>query len=65
MKLSMLCFGEKMIRLLQYILSGCFHKWETIDKGPFTWKNDWSEGSGTRYALRCEKCGEIKKKDIK
>lgn len=54
-----------MIRLFQYILSGCFHKWETIDKVDLTWKTDWSEGKGIRYTLRCEKCGKITKKDIK
>lgn len=54
-----------MIRLLQYILSGCWHKWETIDVSPFTWNSDISSGRGTRYTLRCEKCGKITKKDIK
>jgi hypothetical protein len=54
-----------MKRLIEFLLSGCFHRWETIDKGSFSWKSDISEGSGTRYTLRCEKCGEIKKKDIK
>lgn len=57
--------GERMIRLLQYIISGCFHKWETIDKVDLTWKTDWSEGKGIRYTLRCEHCGKITKKDIK
>lgn len=54
-----------MIRLLQYIISGCFHKWETIDKAPFSWNSDISSGRGTRYTLRCEHCGKIAKKDIK
>jgi hypothetical protein len=54
-----------MKRIIGFLLSGCFHKWETIDKGSFIWKNDYSEISGTRYTLRCEKCGEIKKRDIK
>jgi hypothetical protein len=59
-------FGDKrMKRLIEFLLSGCFHKWETIDKGSFSWKSDISEGSGTRYTLRCERCGEIKKRDIK
>ena len=54
-----------MKRLIEFLLSGCIHKWETIDKGSFSWKKDWSQGSGTRYTLRCERCGEIKKRDIK
>ena len=53
-----------MIRLLHYILSGCFHRWGILEKNPFSWDNDRSKGSGTRYTLRCEKCGTIKKKDI-
>lgn len=54
-----------MIRLLQYILSGCFHKWETIDKVSFSWDSELSSGKGTRYTLRCCHCGKITKKDIK
>ena len=54
-----------MKRLIGFLLSGCFHKWETIDKVPFSWNSDISRGNGTRYTLRCEKCGEIKKKDVK
>lgn len=54
-----------MIRLLQYMLSGCFHKWETVEKNSFSWDTMRSKGNGTRYTLRCEKCGTIKKKDIK
>lgn len=54
-----------MIRLLQYILSGCFHKWEIFDQVPLNWKSEVGEGVGTRYTLRCEKCGKIAKKDIK
>lgn len=54
-----------MKRLIEFLLSGCFHKWEILAKTQFSWKNDWSEGQGTRYTLRCEKCGEIKKRGIK
>lgn len=54
-----------MIKLLQYIISGCSHKWKTIDVSPFSWKSDISEGRGIRYTLCCEKCGKITKKDIK
>lgn len=54
-----------MIRLLKFILSGCFHKWETIEKVSLTWKSEFGEGKGRRYTLRCERCGKITKKDIK
>jgi hypothetical protein len=54
-----------MKRLFGFLLSGCFHKWETIEKNPFSWDSEISRGTGTRYTLRCEKCGEIKKRDIK
>jgi hypothetical protein len=54
-----------MIRLLQYIFSGCWHKWETIDKASLSWKSDFGEGQGTRYTLRCEHCGKVTKKDSK
>ena len=54
-----------MKRFIVFLLSGCFHKWETIHKQPFSWDYDYSKGNGTRYTLRCDKCGEIKKRDIK
>ena len=54
-----------MIKLLQYMISGCWHKWETINKVDLTWKTNCSEGKGTRYILRCNHCGTIKKRDIK
>lgn len=57
-----------MKRLLEFLLTGCFHNWETIKE------EDWStEGvtfykgkeypikeTFTKYTLRCKKCGEIK-----
>lgn len=55
-----------MIRLLQFILTGCFHKWEIIREGPLDWERfDGTHGNGHRYDLQCKNCGKIMKKDIR
>lgn len=44
----------------------CSHKWETIDTVEIE-EADYLGvvvANGTRYVLRCEKCGDIKYKDI-
>lgn len=34
----------------------CWHRWKIIGEG--RWKGDF--GSGPRYDLQCEKCGNVK-----
>lgn len=55
-----------MIRLLQFLWSGCWHEWEVIKEARLEWTDDFgSEGTCTRYILQCKKCGNIKKKDAR
>jgi len=55
-----------MLRLLELLLRGHIHEWETIDKKRLEWTNDFGDnGIGTRYFLRCKKCGWVKKIDCK
>lgn len=50
-----------MIRLLQWIVFGHIHTWETIYD---TKLRDRETGAvGTRFVCRCKMCGEIKKWD--
>lgn len=49
-----------MLRLLQWLISGCFHEWEVIADARFEYENDFSSGTCTKYTLRCKKCGSLK-----
>ena len=51
-----------MIRLIQFILFGHLHKWETIEVHALTETN--STAKGIRYILRCANCGTVKKVDL-
>lgn len=62
-----------MIRLLQFLWSGCFHEWETIKERNMTSTHNLTYASGkevkdetnyTEYTLRCKKCGKIKSVEI-
>ena len=58
-----------MIKLLQFLWSGCFHEWETIKERDMkstrsltylSGKELTDENNYIEYTLRCKKCGEIK-----
>ena len=50
-----------MIKLLQFLISGCWHKWVTERQVTLTTEY----GSiGTRALCRCEKCGKWTKFDL-
>lgn len=50
-----------MIRLIQFLIFGHIHKWETESVDPLT----TSFGSrGDRYILKCKNCGNVKKVDL-
>lgn len=49
-----------MLRILSFIMSGCWHKWKTIKCEPFEWKGEISSGRCDLYTLQCERCGDIK-----
>jgi len=50
-----------MLGLIQLLFYGHIHKWEIYKTVRLTNRRG-SEGS--RYTLRCEKCGNIKYKDL-
>lgn len=55
-----------MLRLLELLLRGHVHEWETLDQCKFRWSNDFGEeGTCTRYYVRCGKCGWIRKIDCR
>ena len=55
-----------MLRLLELLLRGHIHDWETIDQRRFNWSNDFGEqGTCTRFYLRCKKCGWVRKVDCR
>lgn len=51
----------KMLRLIQWLIFGHIHKWNTEKNVPL----ERDDGAvGTRYLLRCTHCGNVKKKDL-
>lgn len=46
-----------MIRLLQFLIHGCFHEWEVIDEGCCY---VFMFGIAKNYTVKCKKCGTIK-----
>ena len=62
-----------MIKLLEFLWSGCFHNWEIIkERGRFEKYNiSYPDGSKrsyeeqyTQYTLRCKNCGYIKSVNV-
>jgi hypothetical protein len=51
---------QLMIKLLQFLWSGCFHHWETIAVTELKYSGDFSSGTCDKYTLRCTKCGAMK-----
>lgn len=51
-----------MLRLLQLIVFGHIHYYETVDT--YNLSASKSTAVGTRYVLRCSKCGNVKFKDV-
>lgn len=50
-----------MLRLIQLLIWGHVHKWTVIYDGDLTGANG---ARGHRYHLQCEKCGDVKKRDL-
>jgi len=48
-----------MIRLLQFLFQGCWHKYDIIKKTRIMEKQTDTLPIYTRYTVRCEKCGRI------
>lgn len=62
-----------MIKLLEFLWSGCFHNWETIKEKKMVKTSNMSYQYGgktsntkeyTEYTLRCKNCGHIKSVDV-
>jgi len=54
-----------MIRLLRLLIYGHVHEWETVHLTELTVnRSDGGRAQGHRYHLRCEKCGEVVKRDL-
>jgi sugar (pentulose or hexulose) kinase len=59
-----------MKRLFEFLISGCFHKWEIIhvvDTTSAANRYGINTGQplipcGTDYVLQCKKCGSLRKK---
>ena len=54
-----------MKKLIEFMFSGCWHEWETIDEQKCWQKLTYDSGHTKKwvimvYTLRCKKCGEIK-----
>lgn len=54
-----------MLRLLEWLIRGHVHEWETVKEKQLNWSDDFSNGTGTRYYLRCKKCGWVRHVDCK
>ena len=50
-----------MWRLITFLFTGCFHKWEQIDKGSLYQKESDPMPVGNWYDCKCTKCGSIKR----
>lgn len=51
-----------MIKLLQFLWTGCWHKWECDGRGPFT--DSRGENIGYYYIFHCVKCNRHKLEKI-
>lgn len=52
-----------MLKLLQLIFVGHFHKWKILRETRLSTR-DLPPRHGTRFYLQCEKCGMIRNKDV-
>lgn len=55
-----------MKRLIEFLLTGCWHEWEIIREYRLDWSGDFGDsGTCSRFVLRCKKCGNLKKYDAR
>ena len=54
-----------MIRLFEFLVHGCWHRWRAMEKVRLVSGPKDEIGHGTRYVYQCEKCHRIKKLDVK
>lgn len=58
-----------MIKLFEFLITGCWHEWETIKEQHLVDETKYHNGvvdkkNYDRYTLRCKKCGHIKYIDV-
>lgn len=54
-----------MRALLSFLWAGCWHRWSIYEEGPFRWTMEGKTArTGKWYHLRCDKCGNMKGKNI-
>lgn len=53
-------------RLALWLLWACRHRWETVREVPLCLRGEdgRERATGTRYHLRCTKCGDVRKRDL-
>lgn len=54
-----------MIRLFEFLLHGCWHKWEVQKVVNLVASEKDTIGHGARFYYQCDKCKRVKKKDVK
>ena len=53
-----------MIRFISYLITGCWHRWEGLSTAPVFECTDSNRPFAIDHILRCEKCGNLKKKRL-
>lgn len=51
-----------MIKLIAFLITGCWHKWTTEKMVALHSKDTGAQG--TRVYLKCERCGDWKNRDM-
>ena len=49
-----------MKHLLAFLISGCLHDWEIIDKHPAKYSGFFRRGHYVKYVLQCKECSDLK-----
>lgn len=56
--------GVIMIRLISFLITGCWHQWKIIDTISVFERGYNDREIATRFVLQCTKCGDVKKREI-
>jgi len=54
-----------MIRLWEFLIHGCWHRWRAMEKTRLVKNEKDNIGYGMRYSYQCEKCHRVKILDVK
>lgn len=53
-----------MIRLIAFLWTGCWHKWEILATGNVYERGNTDMPYATRIHLQCQRCGDVKGRQI-